>query len=206
MQGYIVKIIKSVREDLIVKVLTKNEYYTLYRFYGARHNIIYVGRKIDFEIQKDINFPKLRNIVHIPKQYELDINKAYVWHKFMVLLDMHLDKQLEEFYFNLLEFGTHLLTKQNPMRVICLLALELLDFEGRLYKDNKCSLCGEKLGEKIIISKGFICSCEKCILDPMNEFVILSRKLKDDFLNKSLINIDDLTIKNLYQIVLQGLH
>ncbi len=48
MQGFLLQT-QSIRdEDLIVRVLTKNQLKTLYRFYGKRHSVLNVGRKIDF--------------------------------------------------------------------------------------------------------------------------------------------------------------
>lgn len=49
MQGYILSMQKTRNEDMIVKILTPMYIKTLYRFYGTRHSIINIGRKIDFE-------------------------------------------------------------------------------------------------------------------------------------------------------------
>ena len=51
MQGYIIDIKPVKDDDLIVTILAENELLTAYRFYGARHQTINIGYKIDFELE-----------------------------------------------------------------------------------------------------------------------------------------------------------
>ncbi|AQQ60250.1 hypothetical protein XJ32_09290 [Helicobacter bilis] len=205
MQGFILKITKSIREDVIVKVLTQGHYHTLYRFYGARHNILYTGRKIDFEIEyQGVHIPKLRNLTHLPKPYEVELDKVYVWQQFCALLDKHLHeaKQIESFYFELMEHSVTLLHRQNARRLICSMYASLLEFEGRLYREDSCFACGALLHEFVALTRGFLFACPSCVTSP----IIMQKQLMLDFYEtKSLINIDDINCDRIYEVVLQGL-
>ncbi len=205
MQGFIIKITKSIKEDLFVRILTHKHYYELYRFYGTRHNILYTGRKIDFEIEYNgIHIPKLRNIMHIAREYELQLNKVYVWQQFCILLDKHLHetKDIESFYFELMDKYSYIINKQNAKRAICSMYVHLLEFEGRLYHNNKCFICGETLLDTIAITRGFLFACPSCVVSP----TIIDKKIMINFFEtKSSINLDDLICNTLYDVVLQGL-
>lgn len=205
MQGFILKITKSIREDVIVKILTRGNYHTLYRFYGARHNILYTGRKIDFEIEyQGVRIPKLRNLTHLPKSYEVELDKVYVWQQFCALLDKHLNeaKQLESFYFDMMEHNVALLHKQDAKRVVCSMYVNLLEFEGRLYRESHCFICGALLRDFVAITRGFLFACPSCVTSP----TVIQKKLMLDFYEiKSLINIDYVNCNRIYDVVLQGL-
>ncbi len=205
MQGFILKITKSIREDVIVNVLTQGYYHTLYRFYGARHNILYTGRKIDFEIEhQGIYIPKLRHLMHLAKPYETQLEKVYIWQQFCALLDKHLfeAKQTESFYFDIMEHSVNLLHKQDAKRLVCAMYAHLLEFEGRLYREEHCFICGTLLHDFVALTRGFLFACPSCVVTP----VVISKKLMLDFYTtKSLINFDDKECIKLYEIVLQGL-
>ncbi len=205
MQGFILKITKSIKEDLFVRILTQGHYYELYRFYGARHNILYTGRKIDFEIEyQGIHIPKLRNIIHLAKEYELQLNKVYIWQQFCLLLDKHLyeTKDIESFYFELMEKYSYMLNKQEAKRIVCSMYISLLEFEGRLYKEEYCFICGDKLTQDIALTRGFLFACPSCVISPI---IVNKKNMLDFYKTKSLINInDDICIK-LYEVILQGL-
>lgn len=205
MQGFILKITKSIKEDVIVKILTQGHYHTLYRFYGSRHNILYTGRKIDFEIEyQGIYMPKLRNLMHLAKPYETQLDKVYIWQQFCTLLDKHLNeaKQLESFYFDIMEYSATLLHKQDAKRLICSMYANLLEFEGRLYMESYCFVCGSLLHDIVAITRGFLFACPSCVKKP----IIMPKKLMLDFYEtKSLINFTNDDCMKIYEIVLQGL-
>lgn len=85
MQGFLLQT-QSIRdEDLIVRVLTKNQLKTLYRFYGKRHSVLNVGRKIDFEEENDDKFlPKLRNILHLGYLWEREMERLFFGNAFVL--------------------------------------------------------------------------------------------------------------------------
>lgn len=108
MQGYILSMQKTRNEDMIVKILTPMYIKTLYRFYGTRHSIINIGRKIDFEEEPSMTFlPKLKHILHLGFKWESDSARYYVWQHFIKLFYKHLIDvyEIDEFYFRLLEEG-----------------------------------------------------------------------------------------------------
>ncbi len=205
MQGYILKITKSIKEDVIVKILSPNHYYTLYRFYGARHTILYTGRKIDFEIEyHGVYTPKLRNIMHLSRDYETQLDKVYVWQQFCNLLDKHLydTKDVDSFYFELLDTHVKLLAKQNAKRLVCCMQAHLLEFEGRLYQEDKCFICDALLHDEVAITRGFLLACPSCVVAPI---CVNKKQIFQFFTTKSLINMQDYDCARLYEILLQGL-
>ncbi|RDU65364.1 recombination protein RecO [Helicobacter didelphidarum] len=205
MQGFILKLTKSIKEDMIVKILTTKHYYTLYRFYGARHNILYTGRKIDFEIEhQGIHLPKLRNIMHLARNYEKQLERVYVWQQFCNLLDRHLQdtKEIDQFYYNLLNQHSKILEKQNPKRLVSSAYVKLLEFEGRLYHENICFICGNTFQDKVAITQGLLLACLNCVTAP----VIMNKKdILDFYETKSLINISDSECTKIYNTILLGL-
>lgn len=210
MQGYILKLTKSVREDLIVRLLTQNHYYTLYRFYGARHNILLLGRHVDFEIEyQGIYIPKLRHILHLPKAYEEEASKLAIWQKFCFLLDRHLGeaegadpKGVPPFYYDLLEEGTRRLKRQDAQRVICYLYIELLDFEGRLYDSDRCFVCDGVLLGSVAVARGFLLAHPSCLPNP---FVFRLSDIRGLYQTKNLINLSDWDCQALYSVIEGGL-
>ena len=79
MQGYIIDIKKVRDDDIIVSILTKYEIYTTYRFYGARHSIINIGYKIDFELETNIKstIPRLKDVIQVGYKWIFDYEKLY---------------------------------------------------------------------------------------------------------------------------------
>lgn len=205
MEGFILKVTKSIKEDLIVKVLTKSHFYTLYRFYGARHSIIYTGRKIDFEIEyQGVYMPKLRNIMHLSRDFERDINRVFIWQQFCTLLSKHLSENIDvpSFYFDLLDTHSRSLNRQNPKRVVIEMFLEILEFEGRLYNEKTCFLCGATLGENVALTQSFLLACPGCVLEPV---ILKKDKILELFSTKTLINITDVESTQIYEVILKGM-
>ena len=205
MEGYILRIIKSIKEDVIVKILTLKNYHTLYRFYGARHSILFTGRKIDFEIEyQGVHIPKLRNLTHLAREYERDIEKVFIWQQFCGLLDKHLDgtKGVDRFYFQALDAKSRILSKMDAKRLVIHLYMDMLEFEGRLYSEDFCFICGARLDSKIAVTNGFLLACPQCIINPT---IMDKRRVLESFETHSLINMDDKECSMLYNVVLLGL-
>ncbi|PAF47411.1 recombination protein RecO [Helicobacter sp. 12S02232-10] len=166
MQGYILNTIPIKNEDLIVHILTPFGIKRLYRFYGARHSIIHLGKKIDFEEEGNGFFlPKLRNVMHLGYPWENNLDRVYIWQRFIGLLNKHLFDiyELDSFYFNMLQDGAIKLSKQNPLRVGLEMYAELLSFEGRGDKGERCFICGSKTGEQISLARAFLFAHPTCI-------------------------------------------
>ncbi len=170
MQGYILQMQKTRTEDMIVKILTQNDIKTLYRFYGARHSIINIGRKIDFEEQTQLGFlPKLKHIVHLGYKWESQQQRYYVWQHFIKLLYRHLVDvyEVDSFYFELLNSGASKLTLQNPKRVVLEMYATLLQHEGRAFavleNQMQCFVCQQDLKERVALGRAFLFAHRECI-------------------------------------------
>lgn len=167
MQGYILSMRRTKGEDMIVRVLTPTYIKTLYRFYGARHSIINLGHKIDFEEELQLSFmPKLKNLLHLGHRWEKQRHRFYIWQSFIKLLDKHLSDVLEidEFYFSLLNQGALAFEAQNPKRVALEMYASILNFEGRAnVTENKCFACGENLEAKVALGRAFLFAHQQCI-------------------------------------------
>ena len=205
MQGYIIDI-KAVKEDdLIVSILTDNQIYTTYRFYGARHSNINVGYKIDFELEGNMrsSIPRLKDVIQLGFQWIFDNEKLYCWQRFIKLFYPHLKdiEECDDFYFKLLDQLAHKMIKQNAKRSICKSYLKLLKYEGRLHTDFNCFLCENEIKNEISLVRSFM---------PVHSFCAYSKsfeikKIEELLLDKSLISFEDEEVDYLWNILLQGL-
>ena len=196
MQGYITQITKSKNEDLIVRIITSSRILTLYRFYGLRHSIINIGRKIDFDVDySGVFIPRLRNIVQITMPWESDYNRLYHWQQFMNLLNKHLldIEEISSFYFDILDMHALHLQKQSPERVLIEMYSHILEFEGRKRINEKCYLCDENLDSNIAIIRGFIGVHQECSRDAnasikKETFFKFLKSKKSTFINDNEVN------------------
>ncbi|RDU64085.1 recombination protein RecO [Helicobacter sp. MIT 14-3879] len=205
MKGYISNIIKLKNEDIIVKIITKNKFLSLYRFYGIRHSIINIGRKIDFEIDySGVFMPRLRSIAQLSFEWERDYNKLYYFQTFIKTLNKHLQdtQDIPSFYFELLNEATIKINKQAPNRVLINLYSKLLENEGRKILHKKCFICNNPLGGEILIARGFLGAHKNCIISEC----LLDRDKFFDFLkNNKSIFLNDIEVESLFNIMIEGL-
>ena len=205
MQGYIININRARDEDLILTILSNNRIYTAYRFYGARHSVINLGYKIDFELQHSYKskIPQLRSVMHLAMKWNTDRERMYLWQQYMQLFFRHL-KDIEEinsFYFDLIEKSFKLWNIQNSKRVAIERYIELLEFEGRLHNDFICFKCEKKIQGDISLIRAFLTAHKECIYtDGYNPLHV-----KELFLNKSTLFFNDKDIEKLWTIVCEGL-
>jgi hypothetical protein len=204
MQGYIININKVRDEDLIITILTKNKQYTTYRFYGARHSVINLGYKIDFELQHSYksSIPQLRNVLHLAKKWNIQRDRMYIWQQFVKFFCAHLKdiENIDKFYFDLLDFSYDIWGEQNPKRVAIESYIKLLEFEGRLHDDFLCFECEKKIEKKVSFLRAFLPAHKECIYT--NSYDI--EDVKELFLNKSTIFFNDAQIENLWQLTSEG--
>jgi hypothetical protein len=205
MQGYIIHTNKVKDEDLIVYILTDTKLYTSYRFYGARHSIINVGYKIDFELETNLksNIPRLKEVIHLGFSWIEDKLTLYNWQRFIKLFYPHLKdvEQIDSFYFNFLDTISYKIGKQDSKRAIIEHYILLCDFEGRLHKEFECLLCEESIIDNLSLVRGFV---------PTHSYCSLSKRLDIDhikqlFKDKVTINLSDDEIEYLWRVLLQGL-
>lgn len=205
MQGYVIDI-KSVREDdLIVTVLAQEAIYTTYRFYGARHSIINIGYKIDFELESNLktSIPRLKEVIQLGFNWILDREKLYCWQRFIKLFYPHFKEvnTLDSFYFELLNHTVHKMIKQNPKRAIIESYIKLLEYEGRLHTQFECLLCEQKIEHNISLIRSFLPAHASCSYSKKFEYT----QIEELFLENSLINFEEVEVEYLWNILLQGL-
>jgi len=204
MQGYILKITPAKNEDLIVNILTKKHLYTLYRFYGARHSIINLGYKIDFEIEysQKAYLPRLRNITHLGFKWLKETWRVLIWQQFIQRMHEHLRdlNEVESIYFDLLEESAQKWHIQNPKRICIESYVKLLEYEGRLHKDFKCFVCHQKIENNLTLTRAFLPAHYSCI--PSSTFPI--KAIKYLYENKKSLLLEDKYIDKLYNILMLG--
>ena len=205
MQGYIVNVNKVKDEDLIVSILTENNFYTTYRFYGARHSIIHIGFKIDFELESNLKstIARLKDVIQLGYPWILDTHKLYCWQRFIKLFFPHLKdvEEIEEFYFKLLDELAHKLEKQDPKRAMIEAYVKLCEYEGRLHTDYECLLCEENIKDNISLVRGFLPTHPSCSYSRAFKF----QQIKELFEKKTTISFNDEEIEYIWNILLQGL-
>jgi len=205
MQGYIININKVRDEDLIVSIITEENFYTAYRFYGARHSNINIGYKIDFELETNMksDIPRLKGVLQIGFPWILHRDKMYHWQRFIKLFYPHLKDvdDIDDFYYNLLQNLVTRIEKQDVKRAIIESYVILCDYEGRLHTNFECLLCDSKIDDKISLVRGFAPTHSTCSYS--KNFKI--DKIKNLFFNRSSISLDDSECDYLYNIIMQGL-
>ncbi|MEA3554810.1 MAG: recombination protein RecO [Campylobacterota bacterium] len=205
MQGYIININKVKDEDLIVSILTENNFYTTYRFYGARHSIINIGYKIDFELESNIKsgIARLKDVLQIGFPWIENRDKLYCWQRFIKLFYPHLKdvEYIEPFYFELLNNLSHKIIKQNPKRAIIESYIKLCKYEGRLHTQYECLLCEEIITKDISLVRSFLPVHSKCAYAKKLNI----SQVQELFEENSLLNFNNEEIEYLWQLLLQGL-
>jgi len=205
MRGFVLNTVKVRDEDLIVKILTKNEVLTLYRFYGARHSYINVGYHIDFVIEESpkTTIKRLRNVTQLPFSFLFDLEKMLDFKIFINLLNSHLSDvtKIDDFYYNLLIEITNEMKNRDSKRLLIESYVKLLEKEGRLHKEFECFLCEQKINGNIALARAFLPAHERCIYEEGFE----KEKIKELFENKKTILLSDDEIDRLWKILNLGM-
>ncbi len=205
MQGYIININRAKDEDLIVTIISKDNLQIVYRFYGARHGVINLGFKIDYELEGSIksSISRLRDVIHLSFRWIADRNRLRVWQDFIALFHQHLKQadDIGEFYFDLIDEAALKWDKQNPKRVAVEAYSKLLRFEGRLHVENRCFLCSEKIEGNIAIIRGYLPTHFEC----SHTLTIDKDALNELLNNHSSLFLNDKEIDRLWYVLLEGL-
>lgn len=205
MQGFILNLNKVKDEDLIVTIISRDSLDTLYRFYGARHGVINLGFKIDYE--KDASAKstilRLKDVIHVGFKWINDYKLLRLWQDFLALFYKHLKdaEELDEFYFELLDNASKNWNKQNPKRVAVEAYIKLLEHEGRLHNELNCFLCSLPIKENISLIRAFLPTHKECT----HTFSIKENALIELFDNKSTLFLNDEEVDILWYILLEGL-
>jgi len=204
-QGYIINLNRVKEEDLIVTILSKNNLYTLYRFYGARHGVINLGFKIDYEIEESSKgtIARLKDVIHIGYKWINDYKLLRLWQNFATLFYKHLkeSEEIGSFYFELLNAAEQNWDKQNPQRVAIEAYVKLLEHEGRLHKDMHCFLCSRKIEGDVSLLRAYLPTHEAC----SHTLAINKKGLEELFENKSSLFLSNKEVGRLWNVLLEGL-
>ncbi len=205
MKGFILSVKKAKNEDSIATVLTATEVRTYYRFFGARHSILQLGNLVDFEVEgEDGHFmPRLRSLSHMGFPWIFDKNKLLMWHNFIKKFEPHLRdaEELDAFYYDLLLNAAKKWDKQNPKRIVCESYITLLEYEGRLYPEENCFICEQRIEEDIALMQAFRPAHPTCIYAP----ALPTKKILDFFQSKKTVFFEDHEVEYLYDVVMKGL-
>ena len=204
MRGFILNTVRVRDEDLIVRILTKKEILTLYRFYGSRHSYINVGYLIDFTVEESskTTIKRLRNVTQIPFSFLFDLEKMLNYKIFLNLFNKHLSDitKIDDFYYNLLIDIVNDLEKRDSKRFLLESYVKLLEKEGRLHKDFICFLCEKEIKGNIALARAFLPAHEKCIYEKGFD----KEKIKELFENKKSLLFNDEEIEKLWKIMNLG--
>ena len=196
---------KAKNEDSIATVLTATEVKIYYRFFGARHSILQLGNLVDFEVEgEDGRFmPRLRSLSHMGFAWLYDKNKVLMWHNFIKKFEPRLRdaEELDSFYYELLLDAAQKWDKQNPKRIVCESYITLLEYEGRLYPEENCFICEQRIEEDIALMQAFKPAHPSCIYAP----ALPTKKVLDFFQSKKTVFFEDFEVEYLYEVVMKGL-
>jgi len=205
MQGFIINLNKVKDEDLIVTIVSKNSLDTLYRFYGARHGVINLGFKIDYERESSVksNIARLKDVIHIGFKWISSYEKLRLWQNFLGLFYKHLKDahEIDSFYFILIDEASKNWDKQNPKRVAVESYVKLLEFEGRLHTVMECFLCHQPIDGDISLIRAYLPTHKECT----HTLSINQKGLNELYENKSSLFLSDNEINRLWYVLLEGL-
>ena len=205
MKGIILNTVKVRDEDLIVRILTKEEVLTLYRFYGARHSYINIGFFIDFIVETSYKatIKRLRHVSQISFPYLFEREKVLFFNEYIRLLNAHfIDvSKVDKFYYESLYNLAKNLDKRNVKRAIIEHYVTLLEKEGRLHKDKICFLCERQVKGKIALARSFLPAHERCIYSIGFD----EEKIDILFNEKKTILFSDDEIEKLWKILMLGI-
>ncbi|WP_345977788.1 recombination protein RecO [Sulfurimonas sp. HSL3-7] len=205
MQGFIISLNRARDEDLVVTILSQNRLDTLYRFYGARHGVINLGFKIDFEIITNVksNIGQLRDVLHIGYPWLTDHHQLRTWQQFTALFYPHLRESEDtgSFYFELLDQAASSWGKQNPKRVAVESYVRLLEHEGRLHSELNCFFCDAPITKEVSLIRSYLPAHPNCA----HTLSIDQKGLMELFENHSSLFLSDKEVERLWLVLLEGL-
>jgi hypothetical protein len=205
MQGFIISLNRARDEDLVVTILSQDRLDTLYRFYGARHGVINLGFKIDFEIVTNVksNIGQLRDVLHLGYPWLTDHHLLRTWQQFVSLFYPHLRESEDtgSFYFDLLDHAAAVWDKQNPKRVAVESYVKLLEHEGRLHKELRCFFCEGLISKEVSVIRSYLPAHPNCA----HTLSIGQKGLMELFENHSSLFLSDKEVERLWLVLLEGL-
>ena len=159
---------------------------------------------MDFEVEGDDGsfMPRLRSLSQMNFPWLFDKNKLLLWHNFIKKFEPHLRdaEELEPFYYDLLLTAAKRWDKQNPKRIVCEAYISLLDYEGRLYPEENCFICEQRIEDDIALMQAFRPAHPSCIYAP----ALPTKKIFDFFTSHKTVFFEDSEVDLLYSVVMKG--
>ena len=126
-----------------------------------------------------------------------------MWHNFIKKFEPHLrdTEEIDSFYYALLLSAAQKWDKQNPKRIVCESYIALLKHEGRLYPEENCFICEQRIEEEVALMQAFKPAHPKCIYSP----ALPTKKVWDFFQSKKTVFLEDYEVEYLYDVVMKGL-
>lgn len=140
--------------------------------------------------------------MHLGFDWLHDSSKLLIWQQFCAIIyeklqDAH---EIDKIYFQILEDCAKKWHKTNPKRVAIEAIITLLDYEGKLYKSQKCFACQNNIDDMLTFARGFIKYHANCgYSHHFKAFYI-----DELFNNKTSILLSDDSIEKLWQMILNG--
>jgi hypothetical protein len=205
MQGFIISLNRARDEDLVVTILSQDRLDTLYRFYGARHGVINLGFKIDFEIVTSVrsNIGQLRDVLHLGYPWLTDHHLLRIWQQFTALFYAHLRESEDtgSFYFELLDQAASAWGQQNPKRIAVESYVKLLEYEGRLHQELVCFFCDAAILKEVSLIRSYLPAHPNCA----HTLSIGQKGLRELFDNRSTLFLSDKEVDRLWLVLMEGL-
>jgi len=205
MQGFIINLNRARDEDLVVTILSNERLDTLYRFYGARHGVINLGFKIDFEIIQNVksSIGQLRDVIHIGYPWLTKHHHLRTWQQFCTLIYEHLreSEEVGSFYFELLDHAANNFKSQSPLRVVVEAYITLLQHEGRLHEKLECFFCEQPILKEVSLIRSFLPAHPECA----HTLSVTHQALQELFENHSTLFLSDKEVQRLWIVMLEGL-
>lgn len=205
MQGYILHMNRARDEDVVVTILTEQSLETLYRFYGARHGMINLGFKIDFESEMSLksNMGRLRDVIHLGFPWMIDYDRLRLWQQFIALFYPHLSQSENtgSFYFDLIDHAAHQWDRQNPKRTALESYARLLKYEGRLQDETRCFLCDRPITDEVSLIRALLPTHPRC----SHRLSVNKEGIHELYTGLSTLFLSDTEIDRLWYVLLEGL-
>jgi hypothetical protein len=147
--------------------------------------------------------PRLRSLSHIGFPWLFDKNRLLIWHNFLKKFEPHLKdaEEIDAFYFDLLLNAARKWHRQNPKRIVCESYIELLEYEGRLYPEENCFICEQRIEEEIALMQAFKPAHPACIYAP----ALPTKKILDFFESGRTVFLEDHEVDILFDTIMKGL-
>ncbi len=109
-------------------------------------------------------------------------------------------EEIDAFYYTLLLDAAKKWDRQNPKRIVCESYIQLLEYEGRLYPEENCYICEQRIEDEIALMQALKPTHPSCIYSP----ALPTKKILDFFKSKKTVFLDDHEVDYIFEVVMKG--